>query len=79
MLRTLLVVSCLGLATSVASAAECDSLIKKVNLEIEKAALSELEKAKVETLRARGEEERKAGNNLSCVVALEEVLELLGS
>lgn len=79
MLRTLLVVSCLGLSTSVASAAECDSLINKVNLELEKAELSETAKAKVEALRARGEEERKAGNKLSCVVALEEVLQLLGS
>lgn len=79
MLRAICIAFGLGLASGTVYAGDCEDMGKEVASAIENVELSETMKAKVDMLRARGEEERKAGNELSCVVALEEALELLKS
>ena len=79
MLRGFCVAVSLGVFSSVAFASDCATLSREVDTALQAARLSEDVKVKVDMLRARGEEERKAGNDLSCYVAREEALELLNS
>lgn len=67
------------LASTAVYAGDCESMTREVDTALASMELDETLQAKVDMLRARGEEERKAGNKLSCMIALEEALELLKS
>ena len=78
-MRTSILALGVCLASTVVYASDCEAMKKELDTALVSVELDETLQAKVEMLRARGEEERKAGNKLSCFVALEEALELLKS
>ena len=78
MIRKLTLAAVFAAFAAPAFAFHCPADMAKIDAALETASLSEADMAKVKELRARGEEEHKAGNHTASVATLAEAMALLG-
>ena len=78
MIRSTMFAFVFALGTSTALASQCPMLMAEIDAALVTASLSEADKAKVEELRAQGEELHAAGDHPGSEAALNEAKQLLG-
>lgn len=79
MIRRILLASATTLAlTANAFAFHCPADMAKIDEALQTTSIGEEDLARVKELRARGEEEHKAGNHAASVETLAEAMQLLG-
>jgi hypothetical protein len=78
MLRTITVALFLAAAPATAFANSCPVLMGEIDAALETASLSEADKARVEELRAQGEQLHQSGDHAGSESALGEAKEILG-
>jgi len=76
--KTLMTAAALALLAGPAYAFHCPADMAKIDAALPNASLSEADRAKVQELRARGEEEHQAGNHNAAVATLAEAMQILG-
>ncbi|MBY8914992.1 hypothetical protein T8J41_17430 [Nitratireductor rhodophyticola] len=78
MKRYALLVALIGLSPAAAYAHSCPVLMGEIDQAMPTASLSESDRARVQELRALGEEQHKAGDHDASMSSLEEAKALLG-
>ncbi len=78
MKRYAILAALMALSPASAYAHSCPSLMSEIDQAMQTASLSDSDKARVEELRAQGEEQHKAGDHDASMTSLEEAKTLLG-
>lgn len=76
--KTLFAATALALLAGPAYAFHCPQDMAKIDAALQTAQLSDADKAKVTALRAKGEEQHKAGDHAAAVATLAEAMKILG-